>query len=306
MSHDEDEREGEQEFEEQVRELLAEDAYAVQPSPVPYPTIRQRGTVERRRRVAAVGAALVTLVAVPVGAYALTGGTNGADTATPSPPVTAPPSPTSTPSPTPSGPSGPATEGQLLDGIDRATAVSGVADCLAYDMGGAPGDISLGEPSDYRILLAMRSTGDSNAPGDGHFVVAVREKGPKTRLICNIKDGEVSGRSVSSGDDAIPDAPVVMPDINAHKLYMQSVIDKGNWRLPFRWASIGTVEPSVDRVTVSYGDETSEAVLDGGWFVAAGELNQQVTRSPHVKGYDSGGKLVYDSDRDKYYMPTLP
>ncbi|GEC05953.1 hypothetical protein SSP24_36080 [Streptomyces spinoverrucosus] len=302
MSHDEDERQ----FEEQVRELLAEDAYAVQPSQVPYPAIRQQGTVERRRRVAAVGAALVTLVAVPVGAYALTGGTNGADTATPSPSVTAPPSPTPTPSPTPSGPSGPATDGQLLDGIDRATAVSGVEDCLAYSMGGGLGDTSLGEASDYRILLAMRSTGDSNAPGDGHFVVAVREKGPKTRLICNIKDGEVSGRSVSSGDDAIPDAPVVMPDINAHKLYMQSVIDRGNWRLPFRWASIGTVEPSVARVTVSYGDETSEAVLDDGWFVAAGELNQQVTRSPHVKGYDADGKLVYDSDRDKYYIPTLP
>ncbi|MEV7994775.1 hypothetical protein AB0O67_23515 [Streptomyces sp. NPDC086077] len=202
-------------------------------------------------------------------------------------------------------PSGPATEGQLLDGVDKATAAAGLKDCLEYHTGGAGGGY-LGEPADYRILLAMRSTGDSNAPGDGHFVVAIREKGPRTRLICNIKDGAVSGVNVGSGDQAIPDAPVVMPDINAHKLRMQSIIDRGDWRLPFRWASVGTVEPSVRRVTVSYGDETREAVLDGGWYVAAGELNQQVTRSPHVKEYDAGGRLVYDSDQDTYYTQTLP
>ncbi|MFI9610747.1 hypothetical protein ACIHCM_03390 [Streptomyces sp. NPDC052023] len=302
MSHDD---EIEREFEDQLRELLAEDAYAVQPPPVPYPAIRRRGLVERRRSMAVTGTALVTLAALPVGAFALTGGASEADTATPSPSVTAPPAPAPTPSATPSGPSGPATDGQLLDGVDKAAAAAGLKDCLAYEMGGAD-RVDLGEPSDYRLLLAMRSTGDSNAPGDGHYVVAVREKGPQTRLICTIKDGVVSGLNVGSGEQGIPDAPVVMPDSNAHRLSMQSVIDRDRWRLPFRWASIGTVEPSVRRVTVSYGDETREAVLDGGWYVAAGELNQQVTRSPHVRGYDAAGRLVYDSDQDKYYMRTLP
>ena len=34
----------------------------------------------------------------------------------------------------------------------------------------------LGKADDYRIILALNSTGDSNAPGDGVFVVAVKEK----------------------------------------------------------------------------------------------------------------------------------
>ena len=75
--------EGERDFEEQLRELLAEDAYTIRPSPVPYPQIRRKGVVERRRRVAVAGAVLVTLAAVPVGAFAVGGGGTGtADTAT--------------------------------------------------------------------------------------------------------------------------------------------------------------------------------------------------------------------------------
>ncbi|MGJ3559798.1 hypothetical protein ACR6C2_18185 [Streptomyces sp. INA 01156] len=42
-------------FEEQLRELLAEDANTIRPTPVAYPAIRRRGTIERRRRVAAAG-----------------------------------------------------------------------------------------------------------------------------------------------------------------------------------------------------------------------------------------------------------
>ena len=74
-------------FEEQVRELLAEDAYTIRPVPAPYPAIRRRGLAERRRRVAVAGATLLTLAAVPVGAYAWTGGNGerGADTAAPKP-----------------------------------------------------------------------------------------------------------------------------------------------------------------------------------------------------------------------------
>lgn len=59
-------------------------------------------------------------------------------------------------------------------------------------------------------------------------------------------------------------------------------------------------------MTVSYGDSSATATLDHGWFVAAGILNQQVTRAPHIKGYDAAGKLVYDSDTDSTYERTLP
>ncbi|MFD3502065.1 hypothetical protein ACFWWT_24425 [Streptomyces sp. NPDC058676] len=299
-------------FEEQLRELLAEDAYTIRPSQAPYPAIRRRGVVERRRRVAAAGAVLVTLAAVPVGAYAVGGSGGGSVTASPQSSVSASraasPTPTPTPSATPSGPAGPATPGQLLDGITFAQAADGLEKCLADQReqekkGGL--ELNLGTADSYRIILAQNSTGDTNAPGDGMYVVAVKEKPRETRLICNVKDGEAGGLNTSGGD-RLPDSPPVLADINGGKLYQQSFLDKGNWKLPFRWGFIGTVEPSVAKVTVSYGDATSEAALDHGWFVASGVLNQQVTLAPHVKGYDAGGKLVYDSDEDGSYQKTLP
>ncbi|MDH6434241.1 hypothetical protein M2158_002718 [Streptomyces sp. SAI-144] len=303
--------EEERDFEEQLRELLAEDAYTIRPSPVPYPQIRRQGVVERRRRVAVAGAVLATLAAVPVGAFAAGGGGTGtADTATtPTASASATPTatPTPTPSPTPSGPAGPATAGQLRDGITLEQAVEGLDKCLAYDRdrvahGGGIDSPDLGKADEYRIILALNSTGDSNAPGDGVFVVAVKEKPKETRLICNIKDGEASGLNTSVGSDRQPDSPPVLADINANKLYQQSFLDKGHWKLPFGWGFIGTVEPTVAKVTVSYGGADSEAVLDHGWFVASGTLTQQVTRNPHIKGYDKGGKLIYDSDEDKSYQ----
>jgi hypothetical protein len=296
----------ERDFEEQLRELLAEDAYTIRPSPVPYPRIRRQGVVERRRRVAVAGAVLVTLAAVPVGAFAVGGGGNGtADTAT-TPTASASATPTPSPSPTPSGPAGPATAGQLRDGITLEQAASGLDKCLAYDRdrvlhGGMPSS-DLGKADEYRIILALNSTGDSNSPGDGFFVVAVKEKPKETRLICNIKDGETAGLNTSVGGDRQPDSPPVLADINGGKLYQQSFMDKGNWKLPFGWGFIGTVEPTVARVTVSYGGADSEAVLDHGWFVASGTLTEQVTRNPHIKGYDKGGKLIYDSDEDTSYQ----
>ncbi|MGW1275263.1 hypothetical protein ACWD5A_42570, partial [Streptomyces sp. NPDC002491] len=60
-----------------MRELLAEDAYTISPSPAPYPAIRQRGLTERRRRVALTGAVLAALAVVPAGAYAVAGGHGG-------------------------------------------------------------------------------------------------------------------------------------------------------------------------------------------------------------------------------------
>ncbi|KUL36457.1 hypothetical protein [Streptomyces regalis] len=313
--NDDEQRQGagaqsEPDFEEQVRELLAEGAYTIHPSPAPYPAIRRRGMVERRRRVAAAGAVLVTLAAMPVGAYALSGGGAGGGVATtPTPSVSATRAPSPAPSPTPSGPARPATKGQLLDGVTFEQAADGLEKCLAYQRSGSfAGDTDLGTSEDYRILLAMRSTGDSNTPGDGMYVVAVNEKPQQIRLICNIKEGEAQGLSTRVGNDAdaIPDEGPVFVDPNNGKLYQQSFLDRGNWKLPFRWGIIGTVKSSVTKVTVSYGDSSAEAGLDHGWFVASGVLNEQVTVAPHIKGYDADGKLVYDSDEDKYYERTLP
>ncbi|MEH0588160.1 hypothetical protein QA942_30435 [Streptomyces sp. B21-106] len=72
--------------------MLAEDAYTISPSPAPYPAIRQRGLAERRRRVALAGAVLATLAAVPVGAYAVAGGSGGrgSDTAATKPSASVP------------------------------------------------------------------------------------------------------------------------------------------------------------------------------------------------------------------------
>ncbi|MCK1820463.1 hypothetical protein MTQ10_12770 [Streptomyces sp. XM83C] len=312
-------------FEERMRDLLAEDAFTIRPSPAPYPAIRRRGLRERRRRTAAIGTAVAVLAAVPVGAYALDlGDRNGPATAAPRPSVTAAGNPAAGGSPkapaSQAGPARPATPGQLLDGISFAQATQGLEKCLRFDAettkelakhaeGGTESPAvhreDLGKASQYRIILAMRSTGDSNAPGDGYHVVAVREQPRPTRVICTIRDGQ-PGINSSSGDMTGDAAHPVYPDINSGKLYQQSIIDKGSWKLPFRWGIIGTVHPSVAKVTASYGDSTVPGVLDHGWFVAYGTLNRQVTKAPHIKGYDAAGKLVYDSDRDKEYDKTLP
>ncbi|MGW0943413.1 hypothetical protein ACWD4O_12810 [Streptomyces sp. NPDC002623] len=300
-------------FEERMRELLAEDAHSVQPSPAPYPAIRRRGLAERRRRVAVTGAVLATLTVVPVGAYAVAGGNGGrgADTAAPKPSVSAPRSPAASPTASlgttsSGGPARPATDGQLLDGITFAQAADGLAECLTAEGGstGSAGD--LGEPEDYRIILAMKKTGDSNAPGDGMHVVAVKERPAGFRVVCSLTDGVSSGISTSSSDAAGPNVGPVVPDVNGGDLYQQSIMNKGNWKLPFRWGVVGTVEPSVAKVTVSYGDGSATATLDHGWFVATGILNRQVTLAPHIKGFDAAGKLVYDSDTDETYERTLP
>ncbi|MER5787036.1 hypothetical protein [Streptomyces sp. NPDC001980] len=333
----------EPEFEARVRALLAGDASLVRPSPVPYPEIRRRGVLERRRRLAVGGAALAALAVVPVGAYALGGGTTTSP-AGPSPTVltSARPAPTgpataSTPAPagtpsapaasstsstssasspsapsvTPSAPARPVSAAhQLLDGITFDQAAEGLGKCLDYNKAHRlpkdPTYTDLGRPADYRIILAMRSTGDSNAPGDGYFVVAVREKPVPARLICTVKDGAASGLNTSVGDPFGDARTPVVPDINSGKLYQQSAIDKGNWKLPFRWGIIGGRRASVATMTVSYGGSAGEVVLDHGWFVATGTLDKQVTAAPHLKGYDARGKLVYDSDQDASYEKTLP
>ncbi|MFD7133924.1 hypothetical protein [Streptomyces sp. NPDC059894] len=303
----------EREFEERVRRLLEEDAYAVRPAAAPYPAIRRRGVLERRRRIAAAGAALATLAVVPVGAYAVAGGDGGRGTgpATPMASVSTPHGTEATPTPAPDadGPARPATDGQLLDGVTYQQAADGLEKCLAYGGAHESGGIgkgSLGRAEDYRIVLAMRSTGDTNAPGDGAYVVAVKEEPAGFRVICTVKGGEASGVNTGTADAGADGAGPVTADINGGKLYQQSVLDKGAWRLPFRWGVIGRVGSSVAKVTVSYGDSSATAALDHGWFVAAGVLGRQVTAAPHIKGYDAAGQLVYDSDTDATYGKTLP
>ncbi|MDX3115970.1 MULTISPECIES: hypothetical protein [Streptomyces] len=303
------EREFRGDLEEWMRELLAQDAYTVRPSPAPYPAIRRQGLAERRRRVAVTGAALLALAALPVGAYAVNGegGGHGADTAAPGPSVGASRGPAGSASASPAGPARPATPGQLLDGITFGQAAAGLRECLRAEGGPAGSAGDLGRAEDYRIILAARRTGDSNTAGDGIHVVAVKERPAGFRVVCSLDGkGVASGIGTSASDAGPPNAGPVVPDFNGDKLYQQSFIDKGHWKLPFRWGVVGTVEPSVAKVTVSYGGGDVTATLDGRWFVAAGMLNRQVTLAPHIKGYDAAGKLVYDSDTDSSYERTLP
>ncbi|MEU0054977.1 hypothetical protein [Streptomyces sp. NPDC006334] len=295
----------ERHFEQLVRELMTDDAYTIHPSPAPYPAIRRRGVAERRRRVAAVGAALAAIVTVPA-AYAVAGGNGGggADTATPMSSASAPQSASAAASA--AGPARPATDGQLLDGITFDEATKALQECLTAEHVARVVGKEAGKAENYRIILAAKSTGDSNSPGDGVHVVGVAQRPAGFRVICDVKDGVSAGISTSTQDGLTTAARPVVPDDNAGGLYRQSLIDKGQWKLPYRWASIGTVDPSVAKVTVSYGDSDATAALDHGWFVAAGILDQQVTRAPHIRGFDAAGKQVYDSDTDRTYDKTLP
>ena len=300
--------EEERDFEEQLRELLAEDAYTIRPSPVPYPQIRRQGVVERRRRVAVAGAVLVTLAAVPVGAFAVGGGGTGtADTAT---------TPTASASATadthrhsrhaPVDRRDRPRRGSSATGSRWSRPRKGWTSASPWpraERGPGRPRSDLGKADDYRIILALNSTGDSNSPGDGIFVVAVKEQadGDPADLQHQGRRGLRAQHQCRRATGSRTRRPVVA-DINGNKLYQQSFLDKGNWKLPFSWGFIGTVDPTVAKVTVSYGGAGSEAVLDHGWFVASGTLTQQVTRNPHIKGYDKGGKLIYDSDDDKTYQ----
>ncbi|MER7900719.1 hypothetical protein ABTX62_32735 [Streptomyces sp. NPDC096046] len=300
------EADDQRDFEELVRELMTDDAYTIRPSPAPYPAIRRQGVSERRRRVAAIGAALAAVVAVPAGAYAVVGGNGGggADTATPMSSVSATASTSG--STTTSGPQPPASEKQLFDGITFAQASDALQQCLDQEHVGSAVGADLAKADSYRIILAVKSTGVFNAPGDGIRVVGVAERPEGFRVVCNVRKGGTAGISTSSKDAYGTGAGPIVPDANAGDLYQQSSIDKGKWKLPFRWGVIGMVDPSVAKVTVDYGDGSATAALDHGWFVASGVLNQQVTKTPHIKGFDAAGKLVYDSDTDKTYDKTLP
>ncbi|MFD4245410.1 hypothetical protein ACFWP3_28045 [Streptomyces sp. NPDC058525] len=302
-------------FEVDLREWMARDAAAVRPAAVPYPAIVRQGRAERRRRLAVAGAALIALAVVPATALAFAGdGTDGGGGGPADRVLVAGGGPTASAPPTarpPAGPAAPATPGQLADGITMEEAAAGLRLCLGPGAPGAdaPGSppAKLGEAAQYRILLAQRSTGNDNSPGDGRYIVAVRDAPVPTRIICSVKDGQASGSNISmGGSDADPEDGPVVPDMNAGKLYLQRMSSEGPWKLPFRWGSIGTVDPGVTRVTVSYGGSTSEAAVDRGWFAATGVLQVPVSKSPRIKGYDAQGRQVYDSDQDRRHEKTIP
>ncbi|MGW1765406.1 hypothetical protein ACWCQL_15210 [Streptomyces sp. NPDC002073] len=296
-----------------LRDLLAEDAAEVRPAPAPYPAIVRQGRQERQRRLAATGAALMVLTVVPAAAYAFAAG-GSSDSAAKGGVAAAPrQSAPAKPSPAPTGPAGPATPGQLADGITMAQAAKGLEGCLGFGRthdpragagGGKPAP-DLGKAGEYRILLAHRSAGNANSPGDGRYIVAVKDKPQQTRLICHLKEGKPSGINISTGSDATPDSGPVVPDMNGGKLFLQSFTPGEPWVFPFRWGSIGTVDPKVAKVTVSYGGATVDAAIDHGWFAATGILERAVTKTPHIVGYDAQGKQVYDSDRDRQYQKEV-
>lgn len=306
---------GDSEFEAQLRELLEDQTDGLRTGEAPYATIVRRGRLSRRRRVFAAGAGLAALLAVPGTAVAWHYQPGGAGTtALPAhdarPSVTASAAQPRTSAPVrASGPEGPATPGQLADGITMERAGEVLERCLAYGGQHWPETSVLasdyGKAEDYRVILALNATGDENSPGDGIRVVAVGTvNGARARLICTDKDGKAGGINSSVGADGAPDRGPVVPDDNAYRLYKQDGTSGPGlpYRFPFRWGSIGTVEPGVAKVTVSWGDATQEAALDHGYFAATGVLSGPVGSLPRIKGYDAAGKLVYDSTKDKGYQ----
>ncbi|MGW3242975.1 hypothetical protein [Streptomyces sp. NPDC001070] len=313
---------GDTEFEAKLRELLEQETDGFRAGEAPYTSILRQGRNSRRRRMAAAGAGLAALVALPGAALAVHFQPDGQSTtaspagdASPAASVSAPQSVSTSPAPSvstsapPSGPEGPATAGQLVDGITLERAGEALEKCIAFNKAHQPKASAFrqdyGKAEDYRVILALSATGDVNSPGDGIRVVAVgtRESKP-VRLICTEKDGQASGLNGSMGSDDHPGSGPVIPDSNAFRLYKQDTATGPGlpYRFPFRWGSIGTVKPEVAEVTVSYGGVTRRAVLDHGCFVATGVLTRAATSLPHIKGYDAAGKLVYDSAKDKGYQ----
>ncbi|MFE5586937.1 hypothetical protein [Kitasatospora sp. NPDC056531] len=321
-------------FEAALREQLVATVADRTPGEAPYEAIRRQGRAARRRRTAALSAGVVVLTVLSGAtiltarghsdarpATGLTVGTDG----TAVPPSTLAPSPAATPTPTPTGPQPPATAAQLTNGIGFEQAATALGQCLDYDrqmqarrqsappptgQGAHPNRPpvhDLGAIADYRVLLAVKSTGDDNSPGDGINVVGVSQGEHPSEVICHQVDGKTSGLQAGSADPrAGGPAGLVNPDINGGKLYRQAMVDGHEWKLPYTWGSIGTYAPSVARVTVSYGNGPAvDAALDHGWFAATGVLTNAVTRTPHIKGYDGNGKVVYDSDDDKGYPKDL-
>ncbi|MEU1536594.1 hypothetical protein ABZ461_00435 [Actinacidiphila glaucinigra] len=299
---------GDTEFEAQLRELLEDQTDGLRTGEAPYATIVRRGRLGRRRRMFAAGAGLAALLAVPGTAVAWHYQPGAAQPAHDTR-LSMPASPSERTSASPSGPMAPATPGQLADGITMERAAEVLGRCLAYGgehrPKGFPFARDHGNAEGYRVILALNASGDESSPGDGIRVVAVATvDGDPVRLICTDKDGKAGGINSSIGADGAAGRGPVVPDDNAYRLYKQDGATGPGlpYHFPFRWGSIGTVEPGVAKVTVSWGGVTQQAALDHGHFVATGVLTASEDSLPHIQGYDAEGKRVYDSTQDKGYQ----
>jgi hypothetical protein len=294
-------------FEAKLRELLTEDAEQLAPGHAPYSAIVRRGQAGRRRRAAAVGAGLMVLVALPGGALAATVNwspdrhTSAMPAAPSSPAVSRSSGSVSTAgSPaSPTGPQPPASAQQLRDGLTLKKAGDALVRCLGQYEGMAVASDWSSSLADYRILYAWKIDANANEGGSGTGVLAVSTTKDNSVLYC--RDHGSTHNALEFIGDGAP-ARAITVDANASILYRQI----GAWTFPYHWADFGTIDdPGVTRVTVSYGGATQDAFIDHGYFVTSGTLRAQPSQAPVVKGYDANGKLVYDSQKDKFYDKSV-
>ncbi|MGP4112938.1 hypothetical protein ACTWP5_18760 [Streptomyces sp. 4N509B] len=317
---------GESAVEAELRHLLAEHADGFAPRATPYASIVRQGRAARRRGRIALGAgAAVMAAAVPAATLASgnlwPGGEDESDLTAPAAPSGGEQEEQSRPSPTtPEGAQGPSDpERQLLDGITLEQANTSLERCLEefpVELDGGFPEIPEGEssgpveppgpsdvaPEDLRILFAWINQGDENSGVEPMTrVLAVSEDAeadPQVQLVCADRASGSQGVQSSVGSLTLDNGLPVYPDPNASRYYGPMM---GEWELPFRWADFGLVSPEVDRVTVTYGGETVEAVLEAGYFMAAGISEVESAGPPHIVGYDPGGWVVYDSNDDPTY-----
>lgn len=282
-------------FTEDVRRLLAQDAEVLQESDAPYDAIVRAGRAGRRRRQAAMGLGAAVLIAAPATAVATGWSTGPADGAGLGPAASTTRT-TSTPvagRPATSGLQPPGSPAQLRDGLTLEQANESLRRCFADHRQQEPMNVG-----DYRLLLGRRVGADPNEGGAGTGVVAVSRKDPRQSVYCRDR-AETQNVRVMTGDGT--PKRLVTVDANSNVLYRQIVPGGGSWDLPYQWAQVGTVDRRIERITVTYGDRTVPAIIDRGYFVAAGTLRTQPTKAPVIKGYDAAGTLRYDSTKDNFY-----
>lgn len=298
--------------EEQLRRMLAERAEWAAPPEAPSDSIVRRGRAARRRRRVVLGGGLVVLAVLPGVAVAGYGPWQSQEE---SPPVAAPPGSgessgeaAPTPARSESAPEGPGTpERQLLDGITLDEARASLERCLEArkDRPALPAneenaaDPAPLDPASLRIVLAWEGAGSENL-GAGpvrqvHAVTADPSAEPHTRLTCTDRPetAEHVGIQDESGGTRPPHR-LVDADPKAKRHYAWPEAGHGG-NPPHRWVHYGTVAHDIDRVTVTYGGETHEAVIEAGEFVAAGQLFEEPVSQPAIVGYDADGTVLYDS-----------
>jgi hypothetical protein len=302
---------GDTPVEAQLRRLLADRAGGLAPPEMPYATILRHGKAARRRGRIALGAGVAVLAAAVPAAAISAGGMLSDDepTATASPAGEPSGSAQDTPSvPAEDGAQGPSDpERQLLDGITLEQARTSLERCLeeyGTDPAGFGEDYEMPEvrAEELRIILAWVSQGDPNRGEEPMTqVLAVTDDpgaGNRQQFVCADRESGAQGLQSASGVGSMDNGFPVYPDINAGRYYQAMI---GEWEPPFRWADFGLVTPEVERVTVTYGGATEDAVLDAGYFVVAGIAQERPEASPVVIGYGAGEEVLYDSREDPGY-----